>query len=117
MNGDALRVEYDIQTTYFMLPALSLQPIVENAVQKGIRKKEGGGTVIIRTEETEQYFRVIVEDDGAGFDKKILGEDGHIGLQNVKKRLLALCGGTLTIESEPDKGTVVTMNIPGGDRI
>lgn len=116
MYGDALRVEYAVDTTGFLIPALSLQPIVENAVQKGLRKKEGGGTVTIGTGETEEHFTVTVADDGVGFDLKILEESGHIGIKNVQKRLAALCGGTLTIESAPGKGTTVLMTIPKGGK-
>lgn len=116
MFGDELQVEYDIQVMDFLVPALSLQPIVENAVQKGVRKKEGGGTIVIRTEETEKDCRITVMDDGVGFDMDILGENGHIGIKNVQRRLNALCGGTLTIESVTGKGTTVLVVIPKGGK-
>ena len=93
-----------------------MQPIVENAVQKGVRKKEGGGTIVIRTEETEKECRITVMDDGVGFDMDILGENGHIGIKNVQRRLNALCGGTLTIESVTGKGTTVLVVIPKGGK-
>jgi len=98
-----------------MIPALSLQPIVENALHKGIRKKEGGGIIIIRTEERKEDFRITVADDGAGFEMKDLGKQGHIGIENVKKRLEVMCKGTLTIDSMPGKGTTVSMIIPKGE--
>ena len=115
MYEDELDVIYDIRTTEFMVPALSLQPIVENALHKGIRKKEGGGTIIIRTEERKEDFRITVADDGAGFEMKDLGKQGHIGIENVKKRLEVMCKGTLTIDSMPGKGTTVYMIIPKGE--
>lgn len=114
LSDSNLNVEYDIGTTYFCVPALSLQPLVENAVQKGIRKKEGGGTVVIRTEETEQHYRIVVSDDGTGFDTGILTESGHIGIKNVRKRLEVLCGGTLDIRSVQGKGTTVCISMPKG---
>ena len=117
MYEDELEVVYDIRTTEFMVPALSLQPIVENALHKGIRKKEGGGTIIIRTEERKEDFRITVADDGAGFEMKDLKKQGHIGIENVKKRLEVMCGGTLDIDSIPGKGTTVYMNIPKGENI
>lgn len=49
---DELQVEYDIQAHGFLLPSLSLQPLVENAVRHGVSKKAGGGKVTIRTTET-----------------------------------------------------------------
>lgn len=117
MYEDELEVVYDIRTTEFMVPALSLQPIVENALHKGIRKKEGGGTIVIRTEERKEDFRITVADNGAGFDMKDLKKQGHIGIENVKKRLEVMCGGTLDIDSIPGKGTTVYMNIPKGENI
>ena len=74
MYGENIKVEYDIKTTGFKIPALSLQPLVENAVHKGIRKKEGGGSILIRTQEVENYFKIIISDDGVGFDLNILKE-------------------------------------------
>ena len=112
MYGENVKVEYDIQTTQFKIPPLSLQPIVENAVHKGIRKREGGGTIQIHTKEMEQYFQIIIEDDGVGFHKEVLKEKGHIGIQNVEKRLMLMCGGTLNIDTKIGKGTVIKINIP-----
>ena len=51
--ADALNVEYDIQTTDFELPILSIQPLVENAVKHGVGMKKYGGTVKISTGETD----------------------------------------------------------------
>ena len=112
MYGENLQVVYDIQATQFFIPTLSIQPIVENAVHKGIRKKENGGILVIHTEEDEQYFHIIISDNGIGFDKNILKEDGHIGIQNVQKRLYTMCKGILEIETTLGKGTTVHIKIP-----
>ena len=112
MYVDEIKAEYDIAATQFRLPSLSLQPLVENAVQKGILKKQGGGTITIRTEETAQYFKVVIADDGVGFSVDVLKEEGHIGIRNVKKRLEIMCEGTLSIDSVLGKGTVVEIRIP-----
>ena len=114
MYGEALTVIYDIQALYFKLPALTLQPIVENAVKHGIGKKEGGGTVTICTDETEREFLVTVSDNGAGFEQDKIMDDGeqHVGLNNVRFRLSVQCGGSLEIVSMPGAGTTVTIIIP-----
>ena len=121
---EKLTIEYDIATTNGMLPALTLQPIVENAVVHGLMVKAAGGRLIIRTEEDEAAFRVAVIDDGAGFDPERMPshtppnaqDDGreHIGIANVRFRLAALCGGTLRIHSVQGEGTVVTIEVPKG---
>lgn len=111
---DTLQVVYDVQTTDFMVPSLAVQPLVENAVKHGLRRKTGVGTVTIKTYETTIDYLIVIEDDGAGFDEneKLNESRSHVGLENVKKRLKLLCDGDLVIRSEKDKGTVVTMNIP-----
>jgi len=114
MYGEALKVIYDIQTLYFKLPALTMQPIVENAIKHGIGKKEGGGTVSISTKETDSGYLIIVSDDGAGFEQEKInnGIQQHIGINNVRLRLSAQCGGSLEIESKTGKGTTAIITIP-----
>lgn len=112
MYDREFKVEYETQTMQFRIPALTLQPIVENAIFKGIFKKQEEGIITIRTEEISQGVRIIIADDGVGFQLKVLEESGHIGIQNVKRRLEAICGGTLTINSEIGKGTTVEIIIP-----
>ena len=116
--GEDLRVVYDLETTDFLVPALSLQPLAENAVRHGVRGKESGrGIVTITTREREDRFLVTVADDGPGFDPRTRPEDGqaHIGLDNVRERLRRMSGGTLDIVSSPGKGTRVTMTLPKED--
>jgi signal transduction histidine kinase len=114
MYGEALKVIYDIQIKNFTLPALTMQPIVENAIKHGIGKKEGGGTVTISTKETDSDYLVIIIDDGAGFEQEKIADDGeqHIGIKNVRLRLSAQCGGSLEIKSEIGTGSSVTISIP-----
>ena len=112
---DDIHVEYDIKEDRFHLPVLTLQPLVENAVRHGIRKRKGSrGTVIIRTGTTGTYNIVEVEDDGVGFDVAELEVmDGtHIGIRNVRGRLATECHGQLEIESVPGEGTVCRILIP-----
>ena len=112
--GEKLNIVYDIRFEEFMLPALTLQPIVENAVRYGITRKTGGGTVTIKAEETENGAFVTVIDDGVGFDpwqKKFDGRS-HIGIENVRNRLAAMCDGVLEIQSKPGVGTTAIIKIP-----
>lgn len=112
--GDKLHIAYEIQTDGFMVPAVSVQPIVENAVKHGIRGQLEGGTIKIATKENEKEFLIQVMDDGAGFDPKEQKADGrsHVGIPNVEKRLALMCQGSLEIESEPGEGCCVTICIP-----
>lgn len=112
---DALTVRYDIACTDFSIPALTLEPLVENAIRHGVRKNPGGrGTVVISTSETPAHFAVSVTDDGPGFDpaNPPTDEKSHVGLQNVRERLEQVCGGRLDIRSAPVRGTAATIILP-----
>ena len=109
-----LNIEYDIRCTAFPVPALSVQPMVENAIKHGICKSKAGGTVRIRSLETELFYSVTVSDDGVGFDVPKTMDDGkrHLGIINTRYRLREMVGGSLDIVSAPGKGTAVTIIIP-----
>ena len=78
-------------------------------------KLSEGGTVTISSCETDDSYCVSVEDNGAGFEPSILlDERKHIGLRNIRGRVEAICGGTLTVESTPGVGTKVEISIPKG---
>lgn len=113
---ERLRVEYRLEKGEFLLPPLTLQPIVENAVRYGISKKKEGGTLKISTLETENEIIIKVEDDGVGFDmeKQKMEKDGrsHIGMLNVHKRLEMQCKGRVEVNSQVGIGTVVRIYIP-----
>ena len=113
--ADKLNVCYDIQTTDFSLPMLSIQPIVENAVKHGVGMKDDGGTVTIAAKETEDAYEVIISDDGVGFDMNApKKQDGrsHIGMENTRKRLKDMCNADIIITSEIGKGTTARVIIP-----
>ncbi len=110
-----LEVEYDIEDDNFLIPSLSIQPMVENAIKHGIRKrKEPGGKVIVHSFFKDGRHIVEIKDNGAGFSASD-AEDGsrsHIGLVNTKKRIEEMMNGHFSIESAPNIGTTVTLTIP-----
>lgn len=116
--GEELRVEYDIAAEDFTLPALTIQPLAENAVKHGLMPREGGGTVTIRTRETDRCYEITVLDDGVGYDPDTLQEDDrtHIGIRNVSERLRIVCRGQLQVESLPGRGTAAVIQIPKSSR-
>ena len=114
---DELQIKYDITCSDFGISTLSLQPIVENAVRHGVRGSEKDvGTVIISTREFDDRYEIKVSDDGVGFDPDNIKpkNDGreHIGIQNVRDRLKAVCNAEMIIESTPGEGTDVSIIIP-----
>ena len=108
-----MSVEYDVETMEFVLPALSVQPLVENAIKHGLMRLETGGTVKIHAYETPTHFCVAVTDDGVGFDTEApLDEKKHVGLRNIRGRLRAMVDGQLILESKPGAGTKAVIMIP-----
>lgn len=104
---------FEMNSSDFYLPALSIQPIVENAIKHGLMKLQKGGTIRVVTYETNESYCVLVEDDGVGFDMSVLQQDRkHIGIRNIRERLQAMVNGALEITSEIGKGTKVLITIP-----
>ena len=111
---DELIINYDIETTNFMVPSLSIQPIIENAVKHGLGQKEDGGILTLRVREYSDYFEINIIDDGVGFDVTQDKHDGrsHIGMENVKYRLHIMMNAIVYVDSKIDVGTTVTIKIP-----
>lgn len=120
---DQIEIRYafkDVDT--LMVPPLILQPLVENAIRHGLRKKRGPGVVNLRVEKIEDYYQIEVEDNGAGMsEERILeimdhkmgeGKEEGIGLYNIQKRLQLNFGSRLVIESQLGLGTKVTYRLP-----
>ncbi len=117
--GDKLRVIFDIDDGIVArILFLSIQPLVENAIIHGLRKKGGKGTVAISVKKVSEGVRVVVEDNGCGIQPDrlavlLMPEAGRgIGLWNIERRLKKLFGKGLTIESLPGKGTRVAYIVP-----
>ena len=96
---DRLKVEYDIDLDDFLVPALSIQPLVENAVRHGIATYDKGGTVWIKAHKQGENVIVEIVDDGSGMSnitpqqKKRKG----IGIENAKARITSMTDGKLDI--------------------
>ena len=108
---------FEMNSDDFHIPALTVQPIVENAIKHGLMKLERGGSIKVVSYETESDYCISVEDDGVGFDTgKLLDEKEHIGIRNIRDRLKVMVGGKLEIESTVGVGTKVLITIPKEER-
>ena len=104
---------FEMNSDDFHIPALTVQPIVENAIKHGLMKLQKGGTIRVVTYETDTEYCISVEDDGVGFDTSALLDDRkHVGLRNIRERLKVMVNGTLEIESTVGVGTKVVVKIP-----
>ena len=104
---------FEMNSSDFHIPALTVQPIVENAIKHGLMKLQKGGTICVVSYETETDYCVSVVDDGVGFDTSLLiDERKHVGLHNIRERLKAMVNGSIEIESTVGVGTKVIIKIP-----
>ena len=108
---EQLFVEFDTPNTFFRVPALTLQPIVENAVKHGMDPDLEPLYITVTTEDTDRGIRIIVEDTGPGYAPSDLDEP-HFALNNIRERLKTMCGGTLDIAQREAGGTRVTVFVP-----
>ena len=106
-----LHVNMDTPVTMFRIPALTLQPIVENAVKHGMDPEAEPLHISIRTCVTKNGVSILVDDNGPGFSP-VDDREPHIALKNIRVRLEQLCEGRLEIESHAEGGTTVTVWIP-----
>jgi two-component system sensor histidine kinase LytS len=119
--NDKLNINYDLKCNMkYTIPPLSIQPLVENAVQHGVNKKVDGGDITIRISESQKYYTVEVIDDGIGMTKEKLeevkryDESTGIGISNVYKRIKSCYGDRcqFIIKSTVYSGTSIKMTIP-----
>lgn len=109
----SIKVKYDIRDTEFDLPALTVQPLVENAIRHGVRIREEG-VVLVTAYREPDHHAIEIRDNGTGFDAASLetAEGKHIGLRNVRDRIEQMCRGSVIIDSRINEGTVVTIRLP-----
>ncbi len=118
---DGLHVTVDVPagTRGAVVPAMSLQPLVENAVRHGVERQAGLGRVAISARIVGGDVELRVSDDGIGIEPERLeavlaGAGGGIGVSNVDARLRATFGEryALRIESDLGEGTTAVMTVP-----
>lgn len=112
--GEKLRVQIDVEpdTLRVLIPILSIEPLIENAVKHGVAPKIEGGTVRLQVRMEQSVLEIAVSDTGVGFGPADAAKSG-VGLENVNRRL-QLCYGAdsqLRIESN-SAGSRVWFSIP-----
>jgi two-component system, LytTR family, sensor kinase len=119
---DKLQVikELEPESLEVMVPAMLLQPLVENSIKHGLSSKVEGGSIYLRSRLGAKNLIIEVEDDGVGMGaaqliQKPNGLGGNgIGMANIAERLKVLYGDTarMTIDSQGGKGTLVRLRLP-----
>ncbi|MDO5448812.1 MAG: histidine kinase, partial [Clostridia bacterium] len=110
-----LRVSYEIEDTDFLIPALTVQQMVENGIRHGMDNNDKG-TIVIKSFGSESGHTVIIQDNGKGFETEAEmnseNQGSRFGIANVTDRLQRMVGGDLNIVSSKDVGTTVMISIP-----
>jgi two-component sensor histidine kinase len=115
--GERLRIQKEIEPAALnvSVPALILQPLVENSVRHGIEPRETGGTIFIRARRKETSLQFEIRDDGEGLKAGQLAalREG-VGLSNTKARLQELYGEAHRFQITPNAegGLTVTVELP-----
>ena len=109
-----------------IIPKFSLQPLIENAVHHGLEKRRQNRQIWVEAREENNMIFILVKDNGQGITKERLKEiretlnqsdmqeTEHIGLNNINIRLKLLYGKEygLSIDSEEERGTILTLRLP-----
>lgn len=134
---DILDYEVDVDENLyaFQIPKISIQPLVENALYHGIKNKRGLGKITITSERENDYFNIVITDDGIGMTPERLIEvrqglldeafgvqagletekkKNMYGLLNVNERIKLKFGNEygISIDSEYKEGSVVKVKLP-----
>lgn len=106
-------IEKNFKIKDFRIPALTIQPLVENAIYYGIGMSEAGDVIKIETKEEGGYVLIIVSDDGHGKRTELSTQKKYksVGTANVKTRLKILCDGELSL-NKSENGTQAIIRIP-----
>lgn len=118
--GEKLRFVKEVEPGALdcLIPAMLLQPLVENSIRHGLASKVDGGTIRLAAARSgDGRIILTVEDDGVGIEETRLAtllEQGGIGVSNVNERLLVIFGKNyrLSVNSRPGEGTRTDIEIP-----
>ena len=114
-----------------LIPKLTLQPLIENAINHGFDRQSGKRFIRLTGEILGDTLRIIIRDNGSGFDEALLRQmtdafasidsedtpyadpiDGHIGLVNTYLRLHYYSRGSIRMSLYNEGGAVVELNLP-----
>lgn len=118
--GERISAEYDIQCDDFFVPPLSIQGLIENAIQHGILPKIRGGKIWLRSYETNDYDVVEVEDNGVGFNRNTAAylfsiyasDDDKVGLESNNVMVAAMTDIMENLRLTDETGNPIVFTTP-----
>jgi len=117
--GERLAVAYQVEDACLpvMIPRLTLQPIVENAIKHGIAAVAEGGRILIQANMQQDRLVIDVQDTGAGSLKPLTENNFGVGLSNVHARLKSIYGDNMTITFDGVWGGGTQVRLSLGERL
>lgn len=115
--GERLHVIYDIDDEIdIMIPTMTIQPLVENAITHGISKQNQGGTLTFAVKREDGIVLIIVEDDGIGIPEGkqaelLYGTSNRLGFKNPYEKMKLIKNTTFELISKEGKGTKIIIRI------
>jgi len=110
--------DFPVRMPSIMMPPITIQPLIENAIKHGVRKSDKPGVVTLRIVEEPDCVEFFVSDNGVGMDQEAIKnlfrvpkENQSIGIYNIDKRLKNIYKKGLKVESTPGLGTCVSFKI------
>jgi two-component system LytT family sensor kinase len=116
--GDKLRFERQVDSAALdhLVPAMIIQPIIENSIKHGLAGKVEGGTIRLSAECAQGRMKLQVEDNGVGVPESKLAQlfESGIGISNVNERLKVLYGDNyrMAVDSREGEGTRTEIEFP-----
>ncbi|WP_126425503.1 LytS/YhcK type 5TM receptor domain-containing protein [Brevibacillus marinus] len=124
--ADQFTVNCDVEAgiDHVLIPPATLQPLVENSIQHGLKGTTQNGRIDIYIQQIGDRVQVVIQDNGTGIPHDLLGEIGAepvkseegngIGVYNVNQRLISLFGSEsrLQIKNREEGGCQISFSIP-----
>lgn len=124
--SEQLNIELEVspELREALIPPTTIQPLVENSIQHGLKHKSSGGVIRILVLQEESDVLISIEDNGSGIPEEIIDRLGKvplyelagngIGVYNVNQRLVSLLGeqSALEINNKEEGGTRISFRIP-----
>src|SRR5262249_33273332 len=97
-----------------VVPSLTLQPLIENAIKHAVAPRSRGGTIQVRADVDDDSLVLEVRDDGPGANAPDVHHTKGMGLRAVRQRLETRYGGgaSFAVTTAPNEGFVVRASIP-----
>ncbi len=108
---DDIEILLDIEETDFLVPPLSLETFIENAIKYSKIEEKEGGFISISTYKDNYNYYIEIEDNEIGFDIHEIKKES-IGIKNAKERIRILTGGNVEIVSKIEIGTKIVITLP-----